>query len=152
MPYNKLFINLVSRSVQRNIVPRSFLYRHHPTGSVCAKETSFRYFSVQTSRSVNKKLLFLPNLEYCRIIILAWHFISADLQNIWQFNLYVLPSFQNFQIFKGNTPLPPFIATSFLFSSTPIRSTSTTWAHWISAGLTLTLFFHRSHDGFKWYH
>jgi hypothetical protein len=33
-----------------------FLYKPRPTGSVCTKKTSVRYFSVQTSHSVNKKL------------------------------------------------------------------------------------------------
>ena len=47
----------LARSVQRNIVARSFLYRPRPTDSVCTKKTSVRYFSVQTSRSVNKKLI-----------------------------------------------------------------------------------------------
>ena len=34
-----------------------FLYKPRPKGSVCTKKTSVRYLSVQTSRSVNKKLL-----------------------------------------------------------------------------------------------
>ena len=43
----------LARYVQRNIGPR-------PTGSVCTKKTWLRYFSVQTLRAVNKKLLFFP--------------------------------------------------------------------------------------------
>jgi hypothetical protein len=47
--------------MQRNIGPR-FLYKSLPTGSVYTNKSSVRYFSAQTSRSVNKKLYFFSTL------------------------------------------------------------------------------------------
>jgi hypothetical protein len=57
MPYNKLFINLACSVFTEKYRTSVFLYKPRPTGSVCTKETSVRYFSVKTSRSVNKKLI-----------------------------------------------------------------------------------------------
>jgi hypothetical protein len=59
MPYNKLFINLASAcSVCTQKYRTSvFLYKPHPTDMVCTKKIPVRYFSVQTSHSVNKKLI-----------------------------------------------------------------------------------------------
>ena len=57
MPYNKLFINLACSIFTEKYRTSVFLYKPRPTGSVCTKKTSVRYFSVKTSRSVNKKLV-----------------------------------------------------------------------------------------------
>jgi hypothetical protein len=59
MPYNKLFINLACSVCTEKYLISVFLYKSRPTGSVCTKKTSVRYFFVQTetSRSVNKKLV-----------------------------------------------------------------------------------------------
>ena len=56
-PYNKLFINLACSVCTGNYRTSAFSYWPRPAGSICTKNTSVRYFSVQTSRSVNKKLL-----------------------------------------------------------------------------------------------
>jgi hypothetical protein len=41
----------------KEISDLSLFYKPRPTDSVCTKKTPVGYFSVQTSRSVNKKLL-----------------------------------------------------------------------------------------------
>jgi hypothetical protein len=51
MPYNKLFINLACSVCTEEYRTSVFLNKPRPTGLV-------RYFFVQTSRLVNKKLLF----------------------------------------------------------------------------------------------
>jgi hypothetical protein len=58
MPYNKLCINLACSACTEKYRTSVFLYKPRPLGSVCTKKTSVRYFSVQTSRSVNKKLIY----------------------------------------------------------------------------------------------
>jgi CxxC motif-containing protein len=55
---NLLLTSLARYAVQRNIGPRSFC-----TGSVSTKNTSVPYFSVQTSRSINKKLINMQLLD-----------------------------------------------------------------------------------------
>ena len=55
---NKLLINLACSVCTEKYGTSVFLYKPRPTGSVCTKKTSVRHFSVQTSRSVNKKLVF----------------------------------------------------------------------------------------------
>jgi hypothetical protein len=57
MPYNKLFINLACSVCTDKYWTSVVLYKPLPTGSVYTKKTLVRYFSVQTSRSVNKKLI-----------------------------------------------------------------------------------------------
>jgi ribosomal protein L33 len=57
MPYNKLFIKLACSVCTEKYRTSVFLYKPCPTGSVCTKKTSVRYFTVQTSRSVSKKLI-----------------------------------------------------------------------------------------------
>jgi hypothetical protein len=57
MPYNKLFINLACSVCTDKYRTSALLYKPRPTGSVYTKKTLVRYFSVQTSRSVNKKLI-----------------------------------------------------------------------------------------------
>jgi hypothetical protein len=52
----KLFIYLACSVCAEKYRTSVFLYKPRPTGSVCTKKTSVRYFSVQTSHSVNKKL------------------------------------------------------------------------------------------------
>ena len=61
MPYNKLFINFACSVYTEKYRTSVLLYKPRPTGSVCSKKTSVRYFSVQTSRSVNKKLIILDD-------------------------------------------------------------------------------------------
>ena len=56
------FINLASSVRTEKYRTSVFLYKPHPTGSVCTKETSVRYFSVHTSRLVNDKLIILDSL------------------------------------------------------------------------------------------
>jgi hypothetical protein len=58
IPYNKLFINLACLVFTEKYRTLVFLYKPRPTGSVCTRKSSIRYFSVKTSRSVNKKLIF----------------------------------------------------------------------------------------------
>ena len=57
MPYDKLLINLTCSVSTGKYWTSVFLYKPRPTCSVCTKKTSIRYFSVQTSRSVNNKKL-----------------------------------------------------------------------------------------------
>ena len=56
-PYNKLFINLACSVCTDKYCTSVILYKSRPTGSVYTKKTLVRYFSVQASCSVNKKLL-----------------------------------------------------------------------------------------------
>ena len=78
MPYNKLFINLAC--------------------SVCTKKTSVRYFSVQTSRSVNKKLLLFSLLPIwafqwpitssisCSLLLFTYSSLNyLSLQQLWYY-------------------------------------------------------------------
>jgi hypothetical protein len=59
MPYNKLCINLAcSACTCREISDLGLFIQTPPIGLGLYKKTSVRYFSVQTSRSVNKKLIY----------------------------------------------------------------------------------------------
>ena len=64
--YKCHIINILACSVCTEKYRTSvFFYKPRPTGSVCTEKTSVRYFSVQTSRSVNKKLL-IVRLKWSR--------------------------------------------------------------------------------------
>jgi hypothetical protein len=77
--YNKLFINLACSVCTEKYRTKVFLYKPRPTGSVCTKMTSVRYFSVQTSCSVNKKLI---KIELK--ITLAWHLCQCMFRKVSQ--------------------------------------------------------------------
>jgi hypothetical protein len=72
MPYNKLFISLACLVFTEKYRTLVFLYKPRPTDSVCAKKTSVRYFSVEISRSVNKKLIVRPIMLFSSVTWSIW--------------------------------------------------------------------------------
>jgi hypothetical protein len=72
-------------TLQRNIEPR-------PRGSVCTKKTSVRYFSVKTSRSVNKlKITLLMRISFWNVI-LYFKILGKTLVKIFRTNLELIIS------------------------------------------------------------
>ena len=78
MPYNKLFINLACLVFTEKYRTSVFLYKPRPTGSVCTKKTSVQYFSVKTSRSVNKKLLLTEREVFTEKYRTEFFFVQTD--------------------------------------------------------------------------
>ena len=79
MPYNKLVINLACSECAEKYRISVFLYKPRPPGSVCAKKTWVYYFSVQTSRSVNKNLIIcMKKLYRSKFMVTSRHETHFD--------------------------------------------------------------------------
>jgi hypothetical protein len=61
-----------------------FRYKPRPAGSVCTKNTLVRYSSVQTSRSVNMKLLLRDYIDY---LIVFFPMALDDMKNLIENNI-----------------------------------------------------------------
>ena len=99
MPYNKLFINLSCLVFTEKYGTSVFLYKPRPMGSICTKKTSVQYFSVQTSRSVNKKLV-IKCRKYFLFIFLKYHRIGF-FYIVWEdYSKHQFPYWQEYVLYN----------------------------------------------------